>query len=301
MKKPPPYRQLRLCVLLTIFVIQCTTVLHAQDEGTGLSVFVDGGGMFPSSKQAGFYSGRPENENTIRRVLYSQAYGPEIWSTLRDQGYLQGIGTYEEIKLADYPEMYYKIGYQIGLGLRYSYNGGWGWMLRAAYARLTAAGVFHLENRPGAGILTNKDQYITCGMYGLENRINIDLALTKRIPLSNNLQIEIALGIDLNNTKVKQNKMEIGGKYYNILNVWGSSELYPGVGEYDYINQGGLGWGGFGSAAVSYAIKGIGSLDIGYTCYYTQTKFKGYNDGNAFAPQHIVYVRANIEKFSFWD
>jgi len=41
------------------------------------------------------------------------------------------------------------------------------------------------------------------------------------------------------------------------------------------------------------------SIDLGYTCYYVQTCFPGYNDSDAYAFQHLVSLRFNLYKFSF--
>ena len=274
-------------------------VSNAVDDGTGLEVFINAGLFIPSAKQANFYSGRPENANTIERVLFSDTYGRQIWESLVNSGYLRGVGNYSEMQLADYPDMYYKLGYQIGFGLRYGYKHGWGWLARFDYSQLTAAGAFHIYNGPQASVLTNRDRYVTCAMYGLENRINIDIALTKRFPIDNDWQIEGDIGFNLNNTKVKENKMEINGAYYSILDVWNGRRPDSGVGSYDYVNQGGIGVGGFVTLSFAYVMANRGSLELGYTCYYTQTRYKGYNDADAFAFQHAVFVRANLYNFSF--
>lgn len=305
--KPPPAGS-RLRFVLTLFLSALFLIpsgsLFAQrrtSESEGLSVFVDAGMLIPSAKQANFYCGRPENPNTIERVLYSNSYGQQIWTSLRDQGLLQGVGSYSEIQLADYPDMYYKLAYQIGVGIRYGYAHGWGWLLRFDFSQLTAAGVFHLYNGPQAGILTNQDRYVTCGMFGSERRIYIDIALTKRFSLGKRFELEADLGYNLNNTKVMKHQMEIGGEYYSILDVWNGQNPYAGIGSYEYINQGGLGMGAFATLSLCYAIPGYGSLEFGYTCYHTQTVFTDYNKSDAFAFQHLIFVRANLNNFSFWN
>ncbi|MBR1517421.1 MAG: hypothetical protein IJ620_04690 [Bacteroidales bacterium] len=267
---------------------------------SGLSAFVDAGLLIPNAKQAIFYDGRPDRPNTIDRVLHSEAYGHQIWSSLKNQGYLQGVGSYSEITLADYPEMYYKLSYQIGLGFRYDYDNGLGWMLRFDYSTLTAAGIFHINNTAGATVLTNQDSYINCNMVGRENRIYIDLGLLKRVRLAGGMELELSAGFNFNNTKVKEHQMQIGGQNYSILDVWGSNNLYSGIGTYEYINQGGIGYGCFGGVALCYAIATVGSVDLGYDCYYTKTVYRDFNESDAFALQHVVFLRVNVNNFSFF-
>lgn len=288
------------CVLLFL-----TSSLPAwcQSGTEGLAVFVDGGALFSSDIHANFYNGAPSNDNNIQRVLNSEAYGLEIWQNLRNQGYLYDVSNYSGMTISEskYPIMDFRPTYQIGLGIRYGFKNEWGWLFRVGYAKLTALGAFNIDNVATTSILTNQDRYITCGILGEESRINLDLGLYKLFPLGDKLHLEIACGFNLNNTKVLANEIEVGGKTYNILNVWGSSELYAGVGSYDYINQGAIGIGGFASFAVGYALPNVGSIDIGYHCYYNQTHYIDYNDDNPYLFQHSIFLRASIYNFSFWD
>lgn len=271
-----------------------------NDEYLGLSVFVDAGLLIPNAKQAEFYSGRDQNPNTINRVLKSDSYGREIWQNLKNQRLISdAVGSYANFMIDEYPSMYYKLTYQLGLGIRYSYSHGWGWLLRFDYSQLTAAGAWNLSATNGTGIISDRGRYIRCGMYGVERRIFIDLALTKKFPLGGNLSTEANLGLNVNNTKVKDHKMEIGGEYYSILDVWNGQSPNTGVGTYEYINQGGIGYGAFATVALSYSVKGYGSVDLGYSCYYTKTRFPGFNDNDAFALQHVIFVRATLSNFSF--
>ncbi|MBQ0016993.1 MAG: hypothetical protein KBT04_08430 [Bacteroidales bacterium] len=278
---------------------------HKRTKGfglDGLSVSVDAGLLVPNDKQANFYRGTSDCPNTIERVFHSQAYGEQMWQNLKNKGYLQGIGSYHELEVAEYPDMYYKLTYQIGLGIRYDYPSGWGWLLRFDYSQLTAAGQFLLYNAPGAGVMTNQDRYVNCPIAGVESRIYIDFAISKRFVLGGNFELEADLGFNFNNTKVKSHDIQIGGSNYSILDVWGGhNDLYAGIGSYEYVNQGGLGIGGFGTLALSYVIPGTGSIDLGYSCYDTQTVYTDYNKSDAYALQHVVFVRLNINGFSLFN
>lgn len=306
MKKPPPSRSFLSAAvapiaLLLLFIVCLSHPVRAQHPGEGLSVFIDAGMLAPSAKQANFYDGRDGRPNTIMRVLHSQSYGTEIWQNLKNGGYISdAVGSYNLLTVEEWPQMYYKLTYQIGFGLRYGYDGGWGWQVRVDYARLTAAGEWNLSSTNGTGILSDRGRYVRCGMFGLENRIIIDLALTKQFYLSDIWALDVEAGFSFNNTKVQEHQMEIAGNYYSILDIWDGIMPYDGVGTYEYINQGGLGYGGFGTFAVSYMLPGYGSLDLGYTCYYTQTHFPGFNDDDAFALQHVVFLRAVLNNFRFW-
>ena len=157
----------------------------------------------------------------------------------------------------------------------------------------------------GTGVL-GSDPYIRCGILGNEERIHIDLALSKTAPLSDALDLELNLGVSLINTKVKDNLIEVGGGTWSILDVWDGQSPDYGVGSYEYINQGGIGYGVFMSALVSYSLPGMGAIKAGYTCYQAKTVLHGGTaaDGSAdpytaWGWQHMLGIRFEMNNFSF--
>lgn len=293
--------------LLFLFFVLSAAVLEAQVAGagagrmSGLYLTVDAGLMIPNDKQAGFYSGRPENSNTIGRVLGSELYGTQIWNSLVEGGYISpsAIGSYSQLQVVEYGQMYYKLTYRLGVGLRYVYESGWGWLLSFDYSQLTAAGQFNLSSDGGTGIL-GTDQYVTCDIFGVERRTFIDLGIAKRIPLTRLLELEVGMGFDLNSTHVQQNGIRVAGRTYSILDVWGGYSPSSVTGTYEYFNEGRIGIGGFGTLAVSY-LAGVGSIDLGYSCHYVQTKLAGYNESDSYALQHTVFLRMNVNNFKLFD
>ena len=214
----------RPLLILALSLLLCSAPLHAQKKKApsqhprlaGLSLAVDAGLLIPSNKQANFYSGRPGNANTIDRVLRSQQYGTQIWNSLVDQQLISpsAIPSYSAFRIADggYPQMHYKLTYQIGFGLRYDYSSGWAWSLAFDFSQVTAAGQFLLSSDNGVGIPGSR-QYVACDIFGLEKRILIDFSVSKSLPLTNLLDLEMAAGIGVNNTKVSENAMVISSTY----------------------------------------------------------------------------------------
>lgn len=284
----------KICILTVVLM---TSAVAMADGGGGLSVFASAGAVWADDCNANFYSGRPGNANTINRVLYSNRYGTQIWTDLKNDGLIDGtIGSYNQLKVEEYANMYYRISYQIGVGLRYEYPSGFGWLLRFDLMRLMANGVFNLGSSTGTGILSNNHRYIPCDIIGREDRINIDFAITRTVDLGNNICLELDLGASLNNSKVKENLMVIDGSNYSILDVWGGNTPDIGVGDYEYVNQGGLGWGVFMSGLVGYQIDGLGAIKMGYTCYHAKANLKGYE---AMGWHHSLTLRFEINNFSF--
>ena len=293
-----------LFLLLTIALALPTGAQKKKSQAvppriTGLSLTVDAGLLIPKSKQANFYNGKDGHSNTINRVLKSELYGTQIWSNLVNQQLISpsAIPDHRAFTIAEDANMYYRLTYQLGVGVRYDYNSGWGWFLRFDYSQVTAAGQFLLSSNNGTGILGSK-QYVPCDIYGREKRIFIDLAIAKKVPLTRIIDLEFDLGFDLNNTKVTANGIRVGGQTYSILDVWGGMSPVPGSGTYEYFNEGGMGIGGFGAVVLCYRMNGY-SIDFGYGCSYVPTIYKGYNDGDAYALQHNIFFRFNINNFNF--
>lgn len=279
---------------------------------SGLSLSIDAGLFIPNAKQAVFYCGSdgvddasrrqglPKCPNTVNRVLRSEQFGRQMWNDLVTQGLISpsAIGSYSAFLISEYGRMSYKLTYQIGLGIRYDYPSGWGWLLRFDFSQIAATGQFLLSSNNGTGIL-GSNQYVPCDIYGLEKRIYIDLGLSKRIPLSETLELELNLGFDLNNTKISKHNISVAGRTYSILDQWGGRTPDATTGSYSYINQGGIGIGGFATVALSYCFKG-GSIDLGYNAYYTQTKYLDFNESDCFALQHNIFLRFNLNGFSLF-
>ena len=286
--------------ILTLLAV-LTLPLQAQ-QLKGLSLTVDAGLMIPNAKQAEFYRGLDGYPNTINRVLHSQQYGIEIWNRLVNEGLISpsAIPSYSALQVVEYGKMDFRLTYQIGVGIRYDYPSGFGWLLRFDFSQLTAAGQFQLSSNNGTGIL-GSNQYVTCDIYGQEKRIFIDLGLTRRFTLSERLDLELDLGFDLNNTKVTNHAIRIPSESsdISILDIWGGRTPDVGTGTYEYVNQGGIGIGGFGTLALSYKFRGA-AVDVGYTASYTQTKYTDFNDDDCFALQHTVLLRFHINNFSFF-
>ena len=151
------------CILLTALLLSSPAL--ADDDGvprsgtTGLSVFANAGTLWADDVTANFYSGRPGNANTIDLVLHSETYGYQIWYDLKTAGLISSaVGSKDELKVVEYPEMYYRIALQYGFGFRYDYSSGFGWLLRFDITKAEAIGAFNLSSTNGTGILSHNGQ-----------------------------------------------------------------------------------------------------------------------------------------------
>ena len=166
----------------------------SRQRDTGLGVFVNANGYWSSDNTANFYSGRPtatDKAGGIYRILKSNTYGHEIWQDLRTNRRISdAVGSERDFIIAEYPQMYYRLSYQIGIGIRYDYASGFGWLLRFDLAKLRAQGQWNLDATNGTGQL-GYDRYVPCGITGIEDRINIDFAITRSVALTRSLDLEL--------------------------------------------------------------------------------------------------------------
>lgn len=284
-----------LALISPAFVVSAQ---YAKDiTQRGLSVTIGAGLMDASDRTANFYSGREGNANTVNRILHSQMYGPQIWTDLTELDLISSaIGSYQQLQVAEYGNMFYRLAVQLSLGVRYDYDNGFGWLVHFDYARLNALGAFLISSDNGTGILSNRDQYVRCGIAGQEKRIYIDLGLNRQFRLPNGLGLALQLGATAVNTSVHANDIQVAGTSYSILDVWNGhtpdaySQMYP------YVNQGGIGIGAFAGVSLGYTMDNFDAISLGYTFRYDKINLLGYE---LYCPQHLLTLRMDVANFSF--
>ena len=265
----------------------------------GLSLSLDAGMLIASNRHANFYQGIETNVNSIYRIMHSEAFGMQMWNDLTTYDLIgSDITNYQQLTIDEYGDMSYRLAIQVGMGFRYDYGNGWGWLVRMDYAKLTATGAFLINATNGTGILTNQNRWVKCGIMGQEKRINIDLGVSRKFKMQNGLDIGFELGGEVNNTEVIANDIEVAGRTYSILDIWNGQFPTTGSYPYDYINQGGIGYGGFSTINIGYTMPSYSTLTLAYTFYYNYINLGGYE---SFAPQHLITLRFDFDGFKFFD
>lgn len=284
-----------IILLLTVFFMPS----HLSAQLRGLSLTVDIGPTWFDNSQASFYNGDISNANTLLRILHSESYGPQIWNDLTEQDLISSaVQNYREIEVDNYGrDFYYRIAMQLGMGFRYDFeNSRWGWLVRFDFAKAEANGIIQLKSGRQTGMLTNKDAYVNCPALGQERRIYIDLGILHKFRVGNGWDIELSLGGNVNNTKVEKSDVMIAGRTYSILDVWQGQTPSSYVASYEYINQGGIGLGGFASLDAGITLPIGTAMRLGYTLYYNRTNLQGYN---TFGFHHAIKLSVILNNFSF--
>ncbi|MBQ9473682.1 MAG: hypothetical protein IJU81_04670 [Bacteroidales bacterium] len=290
----PTPRPIRLALILFVLL---PFAVSAQSEGLKVSVGI--GVLRPSDKHANFYNGSPQNENDMMRIIHSEQYGHEIWNNLTEQGLItDAVSSYSQLSVAEYGNMHYRLSVLLSVGLRYDWPSGWGWLSRIDFSKLNAVGAFNLSATNGTGVLSNASQYVRCGISGEERRINIDLGVSKSLSPKSPSGFAVNAGLNINNSKVEHNDMEIAGKSYDIRDIWNGQAPYYGSTAYEYINQGGLGLGGFAGLEYRWQLTTTMAVTLGATAHYSNIALSGY-EGYALHSQFTLKIE--IGDFSFLD
>ena len=290
-------------LLLLFFLPLSNTTLAQKNKPSslrGLSLTVHIGMLRADNSHADFYNGAPQNANTLERILYSETYGNAIWNNLTEQDLIgSAVANYHQITVAEYGDMYYKPAIQLGMGFRYDLDPSlWAWQLAFDYAKLHAQGLVLLNSGKNITTLTNQNRYVNCPATGVEERIYIKLGIIRKFHLQNGFDLEAALGANVNNTKVESSDIRIAGVTYSILDIWGGQAPSSYVGSYEYINQGGIGYGAWASLRFGFTLPAGTAMSLDYTLHYNKVNLIGYRD---FAFHHAIGLNVAINNFSFFD
>lgn len=293
-KKPRRQKTAVSVLAVTYFTLFSVSWSNAQSFTQGLTFSLQVGSLVANDQHAQFYNGQESSPNNIYRILHSPLYGEQIWQDLTTEGLItDAVSNYRLLQIEEYGRMYYRMSLHAGVGLRYDYPSGWGWMAQFGHARLHANGAFLLSRDNNTG-LPGEDRYVSCAILGQERRINIDAGLRRTFALRPNFEFGFEVGGRLVNTQVEQNDIIICGNSYNILDLWNGRTPDYTTPEYDYVNQGGIGYGAFLTLEASYTMPAVSAITVGYTLSFEQINLPGFETP---LPQHLIFVRFDIYDF----
>lgn len=254
-------------MLLTLLAVSSLTIFSqpVQDEEEvqpwweyGLNI----GGYIPDNYGANFYNGTGDND--INRILNNQYRRQDIKRELGDR----------EFSLGELPQnMQYSMALSPGFHIAYHSDSSTSFFINMQYVKLKTSGLFSLE-------ITYQDEtfddFEFFNIYGSEERVNIDFGLRKAFSYDDKMAFYVMGGVNVNNTTVEENKINIGSLTYSIKTNYSSTDYVPGtpVNEYN-IKQGGIGFGGFAGAGGQFYFENNLYIALDLTGYYTQTILPG--------------------------
>ncbi|MCX6270392.1 MAG: hypothetical protein NTU44_04070 [Bacteroidetes bacterium] len=239
------------------------------------------GFYFPDNHPANFYSGAPTNENKLNLIFNNYYYKQEN---------KQKLGYYiDSLHPYDLPrKKKYNPAYNIGFYVRYALSANLGVFAQFNFTKLTASDIFlmYLDLPQGYSLDARYRQY---HIWGTEKRVNIDVGISRYYPMSEKSVFFMESGLNINNTRVVENKVNIEGTDYSLVNQYGNQSYIPSAGQQQYTNiQGGVGFGVFATGGVRLIFSENISLDPGMTFYWQGINLGTY-DG--FRPCFNIFVR----------
>ncbi len=233
---------------------------------------VNFGAYFANKSTANFYNGT--GDNNIQNVFNNPHYEKQILEVLK-------INDKSEILYKVLPtDMKYDPAMLLGLFIKYNFNKKTGLFIQFNYSKLKAADVFTLVLEDYTQF---EPEYKICNIYGIEERINIDLGLSTGFELSDNYMYLFEAGLNINDTKVLESKIQIENLKFSIVD-------YTAI--YYKIVQGGIGYGGFIGSGLDMKFSEQLSLYLGGNLYIKKINL---GDDPGYKPNFSIFLRLIVK------
>lgn len=259
--------------------------LYSDTEECAKRSGIEYGGIagfyIPGNGSAGFYSGKPENENNANYILRNKFWYDEIYKL---------VGAYDTVFIREYPDrMRYNPAFSFGLFVKYSINCRTGFYLQFHYAKLTAKDIISFEVDPPVDYLAEPDIRLY-PVIGIEERNMVDLGFNYAFGNNPVARFMLGGGINMNNTLVKESVLRIEDKPFNMINIYSNGQTYiPGAALQSYqIRQGGIGFGIFGTLGGRFEFSPAIAIEPGIAVYYKKINLEAYN---GFYPQFNLFLK----------
>jgi len=246
---------------------------------TGWRYGLNIGSYFANPHSAGFYSGRPENENTINYIIRNKYRYDELRRL---------INFSDTFFLREYPSrMTYDPAVLVGFIAKYNFTNQLGFFFQFNYVKLKSTDFFTAEVDP-MQFLTEPDIRLY-GIVGVEERVNVEMGLSRYIALGPKTNLFLEGGLNINDSEVRSHEIQIEGQTYDLVNVYGSQNYVPNTSLQTFeLKQGGIGFGAFFTAGVQLIFNENISLDPGISLWWKRINLVGYD---AYTPHWAISVR----------
>lgn len=246
---------------------------------TGWRYGLNIGFYFGNRESAGFYSGAETNENKLSYVLNNKYRYDEL---------RQLINFADTMILLETPSrMTYDPAVMVGFLAKYNFSNTMGFFFQFNYVKLRTSDFFTMEIDPQP-FLTEPDIRLY-GIVGQEERVNVEIGVSRYIPLSPKTRLFLEGGLNINDSEVKSHDIQIEGRTYSLINVYGSQTYVPNTSLQSYeIRQGGIGFGAFFTGGVQLSFNDNLSLDPGLSLWWKRINLAGYD---AYTPHWAITVR----------
>ncbi|HNW89776.1 MAG TPA: hypothetical protein PKN48_08930 [Bacteroidales bacterium] len=268
-------RLINICAFSILALILCAantnvSALTIKDDSVAQnrewSFGINCGAAFANKYHANFYNGAFGNQNEISLVFSNPNYLNEIRQVINDTFAIVGMPT----------AMRYKPAFCVGVYIKKNFNNHFGAFVQFNYSKFTAEDLFTMKIGATSPLQT-RDSLVNYPIWGSEDRINIDIGASYEFPLDDKIFGFVELGFNLNNTKVRENKIAIENLEYSIINIYGDQQYIPNTNMQEYpVRQGGIGLGAFLSPGVKFRFSENIAIDLLGSIYWSKIKLMHY-------------------------
>lgn len=264
-------------LVMVIFVLLNPLFITAQHtsprpekdarENRGFQFGFNIGLFLPNGYTANYYNGSDGNENNIR-YIFGNYYNYQDIRRL--------LNVSDTFFVKQFPaDMHYRPTTIAGFYMGYNFNRKNSMYIQFNYSKLKPRDIFTVEVDP-KDYLTEPDLRLYT-VSGEEERINIDIGYSRSYPVTDHMDFVASAGLALNDTKVLKAVINLEGKEYSIVNVYGNRSYVPGTNMQEYqFTEGGIGFGLHGGAGVNFNFANKFALQPGVTLYWNNVNLEGY-------------------------
>jgi len=285
-------RYIKILFLGFVAIFLSSNLMAQKDETLPENSFgywdlgINFGMYWPSNYNAHFYDGSESNVNKMSWVFGNKYWYNDIYNVLNanDTVFVRELPT----------NMRYTPAFQVGLYFRRTFDNYFGFSLQFDYSKLTAADKFTVEVDPG--FIAQEPDIRLFDIWGIEERVNIDLLVSRYFKLKNPMFLHFFEGgLNISSTRVKENKIRIETLEYSLVDNILTGSYVPNSGQNTYnIQQGGLGFGLSAAFGVKMRFNDQVSVDPGFRVYFQKIKLEGYD---LMKPAFSVFVRLSLTDF----
>lgn len=269
------------CITPSLFAQQFNDPYAENDSlaGLGWHFGLNLGFYSANDYSANFYNGHYKNENKVDWVLENDYWYEEIRTD-----YLNGYNVlYDSAKhhfIVDYQtNMKYNAPISPGFYVRYNVKKDLGFFLQFSYAELRTTGTFSLHI--DSVTYTSEPALRNCFVAGKEIRNVMDIGVYKSFQLAEIIQLYIEGGLNMTNTVVSSNDIDISGFQTTIINRYGDQMYVPNSNmNEEYIYQGGIGFGITATTGLRFVFSDKISVDPSFQGYWKKINLTGYEAYN---------------------
>ncbi|MPM22255.1 hypothetical protein SDC9_68706 [bioreactor metagenome] len=278
------FMKCRILFFATLFLLSLAVMAQYEPDTVftpGWNLGINTGYYRASSNSAGYYDGRPQNENNINYVLNNYYWNQDIRRELMD------VYSRDSFQLVEYPaKMKYNGAMLFGFSARYNYSADFSLNFQFNFEKLHLNDVFNLEVYPA--LPGDVQTFIPCMITGEEARSNIDFSMMfsfaskARSPLKPFFEI----GVNLNSVNVKSSQIHIIDLTYNIRDIYNGVPYIPNTPLSEYpIKQGGIGYGLYSTVGLRYVMSKDFWVELLGMINYSTINLEGYKGfGLHYAP-----------------